>query len=80
MLDDIDYQSLFILGNFNADPHSGRAWNNLKDFINRNSLRCLDYEKLELNSYTHINYSTGHNKLFDHILGRIVPCTDVQMK
>ena len=77
MLDDIDYQSFVILGDFNADSHSGRAWNNLKDFINRNSIRCLDHEKLELNSYTHINYSTGHTKWLDHILGRTVPCIDI---
>ena len=36
MLEDIYYDSVYLIGDFNADPMGGRAWTNIKDFSNRN--------------------------------------------
>ena len=45
------FDSIFFIGDFNADPSSGRAWGNLMNFINRNSLRCFDVDEILLLFY-----------------------------
>ena len=42
IINDINYDSIYILGDWNADPYFGRAWKNLSDFIQRNNLICID--------------------------------------
>ena len=40
------YDSIILVGDFNADPFIGRAWETLKQFMNQNNLHCVDYNKL----------------------------------
>ena len=70
LLEDIDYESIFLLGDFNADPFSGRAWDNLKDFFETHQLECFDFNNLRNSDYTYMSYSSGHTKWLDHIIGR----------
>ena len=65
-----DFNSLYILGDFNADPYSGRAWNNLSEFMSRNSLRCFDVQMLEPSTFTYISYGNSYCKWLDHVIGR----------
>ena len=41
-INDVKHDNIFLAGDFNADPFSGRAWRNLSDFMVRNSLKCFD--------------------------------------
>ena len=70
MLHAIDYESLYILGDFNADPSGSRSWNNLMDFVIRNNLTCIDTILLDNNRFTFISHSHGSSKWLDHIIGR----------
>lgn len=64
------FDSIYFLGDFNADPFSGRAWGNLMNFVENNSLRCIDREMLIDNSFTFIAYGNGVTKWLDHVIGR----------
>ena len=70
MLSEIDYDSVYLVGDFNADPVGGRSWNNLEEFMNRNSFTCFDAESLNSDTFTYISNSSGHQKWLDHIIGR----------
>ena len=72
ILDDIDYDSIYLIGDFNADPFGGRAWNNLKEFIDRNKFCCFDVDKLSNDTFTYISNSYGNCKWLDHVIGRSV--------
>ena len=64
------FESVFFIGDFNADPYTGRAWNNLSNFIHRNTLKCFDYDILEPNTFTFISFGNTYCKWLDHIVGR----------
>ena len=67
---DIDYDNIFIVGDFNADPNGSRSWENLNNFITRNHFKCFDREKLNNDSFTHLSYGHGSCKWLDHVIGR----------
>ena len=65
-----EFDSIFFIGDFNADPFTGRAWNNLSVFMYENNLRCLDFELLEKETFTFMSYGGAFTKWLDHIVGR----------
>ena len=70
ILSDMEYDSAYFIGDFNADPHSGRAWHNLSDFMGRNSLKCFDVESLGPDTCTFVGYGNSQSRWLDHIIGR----------
>ena len=69
------FDSIFFMGDFNADPFSGRAWSNLSAFVSHNDLKCFDFEVLDKDTFTFMSYSGAHTKWLDHIVGR--DCNDI---
>ena len=69
-ISDINFDSIYILGDFNADPFSGRAWRSLSNFIDRNSLSCFDVNILSDNTHTYIGYGYANCRWLDHVVGR----------
>ena len=69
-LDTLNYDCIFLLGDFNADPFYGRAWQNLNDFAMRNFLKCFDVDMLDDSSYTFVGYGNSVSKWLDHVLGK----------
>ena len=65
-----NFNSIYFIGDFNADPFVGRAWGNLCNFMDRNNLHCFDKEILDDNSFTFVSYGDGSSKWLDHIVGR----------
>ena len=78
ILSDFTYDCILFVGDFNADPFTGRSWGNLSDFMGRNSLSCFDYEVLKRDTFTFINYGDSHCKWLDHFIGRT--CRGVVVK
>ena len=70
ILSDFNYNCIFYLRDFNADPFLGRAWGNLQEFMLRNSLVCFDYENLSSDTFTFTDYGNSYCKWLDHIVGR----------
>ena len=70
ILSDFEYDCMYFIGDFNADPFTGRAWGNLREFMERNSLTCFDYDILDSDTFTFTNYGDSHCKWLDHIIGR----------
>ena len=70
ILTDFEYDSLYFIGDFNADPFTGRAWGNLKNFMERNSLICFDFNELGPDTFTFKSYSDSHCKWLDHVIGK----------
>ena len=70
IIDSTKFDSIFFIGDFNADPSSGRAWSNLNDFINRNNLRCFDVDRLEGDTFTFLSYGNSYSRWLDQIVGR----------
>lgn len=64
------FDAVYIMGDFNADPYTGRAWSNLGDFSSRNNLKCFDFETLDSSTFTFISYGNTHCKWLDHVVGR----------
>lgn len=60
--------TIYFIGDFNADPHSGRAWLNLSNFMRRNSLKCFDVDSLDANSFTFVGYGNSQSRWLDHIV------------
>ena len=56
ILSDFNFDGVYLLGDFNADPFSGRAWHSLNDFMTRNYLKCFDYEVLDHSTFTFMSY------------------------
>ena len=77
ILDGTAFDSIYFVGDFNDDPTSGRAWQNLTDFIERNSLKCFDVEALPLDSHTFVGYSNSTTHWLDHVVGRQVPVSQI---
>ena len=64
------FDSIYFIGDFNADPRSGRAWGNLSLFMDRNDFKCYDVEMLEDSTFTFISYGDAHTRWLDHVVGR----------
>ena len=64
------FDSIYFIGDFNADPKSGRAWRNLTSFIDRNDFKCFDVEMMDESTFTFISYGNAHTKWLDHVVGR----------
>lgn len=62
------FNNVFFIGDFNADPYIGRAWNNVVNFMKRNSLHCLDVDQLDDSTFTYIPYCGSYTKWLDHII------------
>lgn len=66
----LQYDNIILLGDFNADPFSGRTWRNLSEFMNTNYLHCFDVEKLENDTCTFFGYGNSVTKWLDHVIGK----------
>ena len=71
------FDSMYFVGDFNADPTSGRAWRNLTNFIERNSLRCFDVEALPPGSHTLVGCSNSATRWLYHVVGGQVPVSQI---
>lgn len=69
LLDDEKFDSIYFTGDFNADPVSGRAWQNLSNFMNNNHLKCFDVEELPQDTFTFIGYGNSQSRWLDHLIG-----------
>lgn len=69
IISDMNFDSIYFIGDFNADPHSGRAWHNLSNFMSRNSLKCFDVVSLDADTYSFIGYGNSQSRWLDHIVG-----------
>ena len=64
-----NYNELFIVGDFNADPSKGRFFNQLKSFCEGNSLFASDIDNLPENSYSYVSSNaTCSTSWLDHVL------------
>ena len=70
IINSMRFDSIYLVGDFNADPFIGRAWGNLVNFIERNNLKCFDKELMDDDSFTFVSYGNGVTKGLDHILGQ----------
>lgn len=70
VISDMNFDCIYFIGDFNADPQSGRAWHNLSNFMSRNSLKCFDVHSLEIDSFTFIGYGNSQSRWLDHIVGK----------
>ena len=70
-IDNDVFDSVYLLGDFNADPFSGRAWQHLTNFMNANSFICHDKEMLGNGTCTFVGFSNSIPKWLDHIIGPI---------
>ena len=71
-----NYNELFIVGDFNADPSKGRFFNQLKSFCEGNSLFASDIDSLPENSYSYISSNaTCSTSWLDHVLSSNLPIT-----
>ena len=71
IIDISNTENILFFGDFNADPHHGRAWRSLSDFMGRCGLKCYDYELLPTHAFTYVSYSDSHCKWLDHLIGRM---------
>ena len=69
VLTETRFDPIFFIGDFNADPKSGRSWNHLTEFMNDNRLTCYDVNELDDTSFTYISYGGSHTKWLDHVVG-----------
>ena len=63
ILSDYCFNSIYIIGDFNADPMHGRAWNTLTEFMLGNNLTCFGVAMLDKNTITFTSYDNSHSKL-----------------
>ena len=70
ILRDMEFHSVYFVGDFNADPHSGRAWRNLSNFMMRNSLKCFDVDSLSPDTCTFVGYGNSQSRWLDHLIGK----------
>ena len=67
---EMKYDSIYFVGDFNADPFSGRSWDNLKTFMHANHLKCFDVDMLDEATFTFVSYGNSYTKWLDHVVGR----------
>ena len=65
-----NFDSIYFLGDFNADPFNGRAWTNLCGFMSKNSLECFDFKLLDSSTFTFVSFGNSYTRWLDHIVGR----------
>ena len=70
IIEDMDFDTIFFIGDCNADPISGRAWQNLSHFMLTNSLEGFYVNSLPRDSFTFLSYGTSTGRWLDHIIGR----------
>ena len=70
ILVDFDFNGIYFMGDFNADPFRGRAWNILHEFMVQNNLECFDFKLLGPNTITFTSFNNSHSKWLDNIVGR----------
>ena len=78
ILADYNFNAIYFMGDFNADPFGGKAWNALLDFMARNDLECFDFTLLANDTITFTSFDNSHSKWLDHIVGR--NCQGVYVK
>ena len=70
LMANVHFDSIYLVGDSNADPFSGRSWNNLCGFMERNLLQCLDFSCMDSSTFTFLSYGNNFNKWLDHFVGR----------
>ena len=69
IINSMQFDSIYLVGYFNADPFIGRAWGNLINFIERNNLECFNKKLMDDDSCTFVSYGNKVTKWLDHMLG-----------
>ena len=77
LIESLTFDSIFFIGDFNADPLYGRAFGNFKDFISKNDLICFDVDILDEDTFTFLSYGNSFTKWLDHVIGRICNNVDI---
>ena len=70
ILMEIRFNSIYFIGDFNADPFSGRSWNHVTTFMERNELVCYDVDVLDNSTFTFLSYGNSYTKWLDHLIGK----------
>lgn len=70
VIEEIKFDSIYFIGDFNADPHTGRAWQSLSSFMAEHVLTCLDVDMLDSNTFTFMAYGNSCRRWLDHVIGR----------
>lgn len=69
LINNNNYDAIYFIGDFNADPHSGRAWRSLSSFMMENNLTCFDVAQLASDTCTFIGYGNSVSRWLDHVVG-----------
>ena len=78
LVNELRYDSIYFVGDFNADPFSGRSWSHLKAFMHTNHLQCFDVDMLDAATFTFVSYGNAYTKWLDHVVGR--DSNDIKLK
>ena len=70
LMANVQFDGIYFIGDFNADPFSGRSWNNLCGFMERNLLQCLDFNCMDSSTFTFLSYGNNFSKWLDYFVGR----------
>ena len=62
LVTELRYDSIYFIGDFNADPFSGRSWSHLKAFMHTNHLKCFDIDMLDVATFTFVPYGNAYTK------------------
>lgn len=71
LMEEMIFDSVHFVEDFNGDPISGRAWRNLGEFMQRNNFECFDVNALPPDTCTFIGYGNSQGRWLDHIVGRV---------
>ena len=70
IIEEMNHDSVYFIGGFNADPFFGCAWGNLNNFIDKDNLIYFDFYALSNDTYTFISYGNSVSKWLDHVVGK----------
>ena len=77
LIESLKFDSIFFIGDFNADHLCWRAFGNFKDFISRNDLRCFEVDILDEDTFTFLSYENSFTKWLYHVIGRTCNNVDI---
>ena len=66
-----ELSDIVITGDFNADPHKGRFWNEVINFANNLNLSIHDLSCLSFDSFTYLSPSHNSTSWLDHVISNL---------
>ena len=64
---DLNINNTVLIGDFNADPHKGRFWSILNNFVERLNMNILDL-RLPIDTFTYLSPSHNSTSWLDHVI------------